>query len=325
LVSDWFGTRHHEELLDAQKAIDILPAVIDQFDEPFADASALPTFLLAQFVRNHVTVALGGDGGDEMFAGYDTFIAGYLANLIQRFPSRWLNRFILPLIQRWSVSDTNMSVGFRLNRFLQDYHHAPVLRNQRWLSAFPPEAQERLLDIQSSDLVSTYSGLSEIIKSTRNLHWLSAVQYAYVATYLQDDILTKVDRASMAHSLEVRSPFLDQQVAALSASIPPRLKMKPTCSKFLLKRAFRNILPAVILNRPKKGFGIPKSKWLKEELKPQMISYFDKKRLKQNGIFSAAFVQRLMSEHVHGARDRQKELWTLLIFEMWRERHQAYL
>ena len=216
-----------------------------------------------------------------------------------------------------------MSLGFRLNRFWRDFHETPVLRNQRWLTAFTLEAQQDLVNAQYRNPNLELSGLKNILECAGNTHWISAVQSAYINTYLQEDILTKIDRASMAHSLEVRSPFLDQRVAALSASIPPQWKMRRMQTKYILKRAFSRDLPKNIIHRSKKGFGIPKAKWLKEDLKPYLTSLFSKDRMKKTGLFSIPYVHRLMHEHLNNLKDHQKELWTLLMFELWRQENKV--
>lgn len=320
-VARAFETDHREERMDAARAIDVLPEVVAQFDEPFADASALPTYLLSRFARKEVTVVLSGDGGDELFAGYDPFVAHRLAHLARGLPASVLAgigrgvRAVLP------PSDTNMNLGFRLERFLPHVHRDPVTRNQLWLSAFPPAAQGELLhrDLRGGEPV--FQPLDEIVGRARGLHWLTAVQWAYVRTYLQDDILVKVDRASMANSLEVRSPFLDSGVADLAARLPARSKLRGLTTKYVLKRALRGTLPAAIVRRPKKGFGIPKSQWLREPLRRELEERFSSDSLEREGLFEPTTVRRLLTEHFERRADRQKELWTLLMFELWRERH----
>lgn len=322
-AAGWFGTDHHEEILDGKMALDILPDVVEQFDEPFADASALPTFLLSRFVRRHVTVALGGDGGDELFAGYDTFLAASIAQRFKWIPRNVVQKALLPMAHLLPASEKNMSLGFRLTRFLRDLHQEPVMRNQLWLSAFSPDVQRELVPEPFGDPGFSLSGMESMQCETEHSHWLDALQYAYVKTYLKEDILTKVDRASMAHSLEIRSPFLDRQVVTLAASMPPGLKLKGFQRKYILKRAFRGVLPEDILHRSKKGFGIPKAKWLKEDLNHLLNTLFSEERMRSVGYFSIPYVQRLIREHAGHVRDHQKELWTLLMFELWREANQA--
>jgi asparagine synthase (glutamine-hydrolysing) len=319
LVADYFGTDHRVEILDASKLFDLLPDVIDAYDEPFADASAIPTYALSRFTRKHVTVALGGDGGDELFAGYDPFVAHRIAKILKPIQNNITKKFLLKVAESLPPSDRNLSFEFRLKRFIRHLNGDPVSTTRLWLGAFNWSLQQDLLT------PPFLKGLSDPFKQSSNgrkrpLHFVDAVAYEYVKNYLQEDILTKVDRASMAHALEVRAPFLDHKLGEFVSTIPVKWKLRGLTTKYILKRALRPSLPHTILKRKKRGFGIPKAKWLREDLRPLVEDLFSQQSITQGNIFSFPFVDQMMKEHFRRKKDHQKELWTLLIFEMWRKR-----
>ena len=319
LVASHFGTKHHEAVFSESMLPQILPGVVAQFDEPFADASAIPTYFLSQFTRKHLTVAIGGDGGDELFAGYDTFLAQRLAKSFEVIPLWFIKNIIIRLVKCLPISDVNMSLRFRAHKFFSHLHTPPILRNQFWLGAIEEEKHKSLLMEHVSGCV--YSELKELMQATKDMCDTNALMYAYVKTYLQEDILTKVDRASMAHGLEVRSPFLDHHLGDFVASIPVQWKMKGLTGKYILKEAVKSMLPANIIRRPKKGFGIPKSKWLRGLLREQAEESFSEIHLKHQGIFCPEYVRNLWEEHLNMKKDHQKELWTLFMFDQWYRNH----
>jgi asparagine synthase (glutamine-hydrolysing) len=319
-VAGHFGTDHHEEILDVKALIGMLPDAVRAFDEPFADASSIPTFMLSRFARRYVTVALGGDGGDELFAGYDPFVAHRLAGIFLPFPRTLRKELPIRILDRiLPLSDGNMSFEFRVKRFFKYLCKDPVLRNHLWMGSFNAVLQRRLFTPEFvKDLEDPFATM---IEGNGNLHRLSdleAVTYDYIRTYLQEDILTKVDRASMAHSLEVRAPFLDHELGEFVASLPINWKLKGLTTKYILKKASSTYLPDIILQRKKKGFGIPKAKWLRQDLRPLLLDIFNRKAVESSGLFSYPFIENMIKEHTSSTQDHQKELWTLLMFEMWR-------
>lgn len=322
-VARHFGTDHHAQRFTAETLLETLPAVWDLLDEPFADASVLPTYLLSQFTRRHVTVALGGDGGDELFAGYDPFLAHRLAGLYGALPAALRNGVLAPLLQALPVSTRNMSLDFRIKQFLKGIPHPPAVRNQVWLGAFDRREQQGLLTPEFQAQLAGYDPYGELEESLQGLSFrddLDRIIYLYSRDYLGEDILTKVDRASMAVSLEVRAPFLDVALAEYVNALPSRFKLRGLTRKYILKRSLAGRLPAEILRRQKKGFGIPLAQWLKGELQPLLRDVFAPDRIARAGLFDAAVIGRLMEEHFSGRRDNRKPLWTLLMFEMWKER-----
>ena len=319
-VASHLGLDHHEEILDARQVCELLPQVADILDEPLADASIFPTYLLSRFTRQHVTVALGGDGGDELLMGYETFQAHRLAQRLEILP-----RPLLGLMRRVAnalpTSLDNMSFDFRAKRLLNGMAYPGEIRPLMWITTFPPDkssplSSEALEQLQEGDaLAPSHDHLRRV--SDRSVD--DKVIYLYVKHYLQDDILVKVDRASMATSLEVRAPFLDVNVVEFLSSLPARYKLRRLTRKYLLRRLMRDRLPPGIADRPKKGFGIPLAKWFRSELRELLLETLDPQRLEREGIFNAAFVQRLVEDHLAGRRDYRKELWTLTVFQLWKE------
>jgi asparagine synthase (glutamine-hydrolysing) len=318
-VAEFYGTEHHEEILKGQALLDMLPEVAAFLDEPFADASVIPTYLLSRFTRKHVTVALGGDGGDELFAGYPTFPAQQVARFY-RMPRALHERVLRPLAELMPVSHENFSLDFKIKHFLRGAGWRPELRDQVWIGSFTPEEQRGLLahageaddyeDIQTAEkhCSTTASRMERLI-------------YLYCKFYLQDDILVKVDRASMACALEARAPFLDYTFVEFVNAIPFGLKLKGLKTKYILKRAMSGKVPQDILARGKKGFGIPIAKWFRNELRDLLLDTLSERRIKQQGIFDHQALARLVSEHLHGVKDNRKQLWTVFMFQLWFDKY----
>jgi asparagine synthase (glutamine-hydrolysing) len=315
-VAEHFGTDHHEDVFTADTLLDLLPTVTDFLDEPFADASILPTYLLSRFTRASVTVALGGDGSDELLAGYPTFAAERVARLY-RMPRLLHEDVLIPLADRLPVSTANFSFDFKLKRFLRGARLPTELRHPVWLGSFAADEQGRLLGRTPRDPFAEHRLAWDSAPSRRPLERLI---YLYAKTYLQDDILVKVDRASMACSLEVRAPFLDTELADFLGRVPPQFKLRRLETKYLLKRAMRHVLPPGIATRPKKGFGIPIAAWFKTDLRDALLDELSPDRLRRQGIFEPAEVQRLVSQHLSGVADHRKPLWTLFVFQLWHRR-----
>ena len=315
-VAEHFGTDHREHVFTPDDMADVLPTIADVLDEPLADPSILPTYLLSRFTREHVTVALGGDGGDELLAGYPTFTADRAASLY--VVPRLLNeRVVLPLAHLLPVSTNDFSLDFKLKRFLRGAASPEEVRHALWLGSFSPAEQRSLLAQAAGDPYEEHRALFANAPSRDRVERLV---YLYAKTYLEGDVLTKVDRASMATSLEVRAPFLDVELVEFLGRVPPRLKQHRLGTKLLLKRAMAGLLPPGIAKRPKKGFGIPVAEWLKGPLRELVQDELSPARIREQGLFDAAVVERLVSEHMSGRRDHRKQLWTLLVFQLWHRR-----
>jgi asparagine synthase (glutamine-hydrolysing) len=322
-ASAFLGTEHHEQMMTPADLLSIVPKLPEILDEPMADASILPTYLLSKFTRQYVTVALGGDGGDELFAGYPTYVAHKFAWPYERFfgffhPVATYLGNLLP------VSDDNISFDFKVKKFLSGIGYSDGIRNSVWLGSFPFSENKKVLseDIRSQfqrdrliEDLSFYEG--EYPLDDR----MTLLQYLDLRLYLQEAILVKVDRASMACSLEVRVPFLDHELVEFVMSLPSNLKLKGFTSKYILKRAMKKFLPEEVVHRPKKGFGVPIAKWVKGPLKGLFSEFLSKDRIKREGFFNSGYVTQLFEDHLSGKRDNRKQLWTLLVWELWLNRY----
>lgn len=322
-VAKCFKTDHREKIFTVNDMLAILPKIWRFLDEPYADASILPTYMLSQFTRETVTVALGGDGGDELFCGYDPFLAHKLAYFYEMIPGFLKRGVIEPLIANMPVSTKNMSLDFRLKQFVKGMNYPVSLRNQIWLGAFPPEQQAMLFSDDVKEELSSFN-VYGLIDDARNScsyrDWIDEITFMYEHFYMGEDILTKIDRASMAVSLEVRTPFLDTDLSEFVNNLPGSLKLHGLTRKYILKKALEHKLPKEIIYRKKKGFGIPLTQWLREELRPVLENTLMEDTLKKDGLFNFNYVRQLMQEHFSGTRDNRKQLWTLLMFHKWKER-----
>ncbi len=324
IVARHFDTDHHVEILrpDAQE---LLLTVADYLDEPFADASALPTYLVARMAREHVTVVLSGDGGDELFAGYDWYRA-------QRFAGQTLDRLPCALRRRMCacaarIPPTRHKKGWRniLRRLLEGMSLPAEMQHVRW-QIFSRQADLEELLVEPGIAARASDSDPEIIRllaESGSRHPLDQQQYADIKRYLADDILWKVDRMSMAVSLEARGPFLDYTLVEFAAKLPPALRLNGAAGKYLLTNAMRGIVPDEILHRRKLGFNMPYKTWLRCELRTLLCDMLAPSRLRQQGIFQPQAVQRLIHEHLSGARDHAHRLWPLLMFQLWAERYLA--
>jgi len=315
-VARHFGTDHHEDVFTPSVMTDLVPAVADFLDEPFGDPSILPTYLLSRYTRESVTVALGGDGGDELLAGYPTFPTDRAASLYA-VPRLLHEHVVLPLADWLPVSTANFSFDFKLKRFLRGAGVSQDVRHPTWLGSFTPSEQQLLL---SHPFTDPFEEQRRAFAAAPTSHRLERLIYLYVKTYLQDDILVKVDRASMASSLEVRAPFLDVDLVEFLSRVPPRLKLRRFETKRLLKRAMADVLPPGIAGRAKKGFGVPIGKWFRAELRESLQDELSPERLRRQGLFEPTAVQLLLREHMSGRRDHRKPLWTLFVFQLWHRR-----
>ncbi len=330
-VARRLGTDHHEQRLSPETMTDILPEVADFMCEPLGDGSLMPMYLLSKFTRERVTVALGGDGGDEMFLGYPTFQADAVARRFESVLARsWLGE--LGQTASWGarflpVSNRNFSFDFKVKRFAQGLGFRGDYRHQAWMGSFMPAELGPVLhpDVRASALAvdpyETVAGFTETAPARGARDHFDRAVYQYVRLYLIANVLVKVDRASMARSLEVRAPLLDRQVVEFAAAIPGELRLKGMTTKYLLKKAARGRLPDEIIDRPKKGFGMPIGQWLRGPLRGLGESLLAPVRLTSEGFFDPAEVQRLWHEHQAGTADHRKPLWTLLSFQMWLQRY----
>jgi asparagine synthase (glutamine-hydrolysing) len=323
-VARALGTDHHEDVLSPRACLELIERVPDLLDEPLGDASFLPTYLLSSFTRKSVTVALSGDGGDELFAGYPTYPAHRLARAYARVPRLVRERLVRPLVERLPVSPNNLSLDFKLKRFVSGIEAEELERHAMWMGSFTPAEQCRLFtaDVLAEMRPSpSYDVVRDIATPAAWATPLARMLYLDLKTYLGEGVLTKVDRASMACSLEVRVPLLDRRVVELATSLPDDLKLRGLTTKHVLKRVAREFLPREIVDRPKKGFGVPLARWFRGELGGMLDDMLGPAAVRRHGLFRPETVERLVSEHRQGRADHRKKLYTMLIFQLWASSH----
>jgi asparagine synthase (glutamine-hydrolysing) len=312
-VASRYGTRHRELVLKPDAAL-LLPALADAFDEPFADSSALPTYLVSELAASDVKVALSGEGGDELFGGYHTYAADLLA---KRFGG--VAQLVRPLVERLPTSTAKASFDYKAKRFVRAAHLPPLERHHGWKEIFAPDARAELTGRVSAfdpvDLLRTR------FAETEGADELARLQDVDLGIYLVDDLLVKTDRASMAHSLEARVPYLDTVVTNMALALPTRHKIRGLSKKVLLRKAAAPLLPREIVNGKKRGFSIPAAAWLRGELEPFARDTLSPETLTRQGYFRPDVVERLLDEHVAGREDRSRQLWGLLAFTLWHQQH----
>jgi asparagine synthase (glutamine-hydrolysing) len=313
LVSERYGTEHRELVLRPNAAL-LLPALAEAFDEPFADSSALPTYLVSELASREVKVALSGEGGDELFGGYYTYAADLLA-----LRAGGLARLARPFVERLPSSGTRASFDYRAKRFVRAAHLPPLERHHGWKEIFAPDVRAELTGRPNgSDPVEL---LRARFAETEGAELISRLQDVDLGTYLVDDLLVKTDRASMAHSLEARVPYLDPVVAAFALALPTRHKVRGLRKKVLLRRAAEPLLPRSIVSGKKRGFSIPAAAWLRGDLEPFAREVLSADTLRRQDFFRPQVVTRLLDDHVGGREDLSRQLWGLLAFTLWHERH----
>jgi asparagine synthase (glutamine-hydrolysing) len=313
LVAERYGTEHHE-LVVRPDAAQLLPALAEAFDEPFADSSALPTYLVSELAARDVKVALSGEGGDELFAGYYTYAADLLA--LRTAP---LARLARPLVERLPSSDRRLSFDYKAKRFVRAAHLPPLERHHGWKEIFSADARAELTGRSTSfDPVDLLRGR---FAETDGAELLARLQDVDLGVLMVADQLTKTDRASMAHSLEARVPFCDPAVAELALALPRRLRVRGLAKKVLLRKAAEPLLPAEIVRGKKRGFSIPAAAWLRGELEPFARDVLAPETLRRQGFFEPRAVTRLLDDHVAGREDVSRQLWGLLSFTLWHEAH----
>ena len=322
LVAKRFGTEHHEFVLTPQ-ITDLVDHVMGFLDEPLGDFSIFPTYLVSKMARSHVTVALSGDGGDELFAGYDTYVADRFARRLGVLPA-FLRERLLPGILGL-VPPTKKKKG-AINiakRFVQGAALPPELMHTRWMTFLTAPEKRRLYTPALREDLRGFETEGFILEHGRAKRFpdpLTAAQYVDLKTYLPENILTKVDRMSMAISLEARVPLLDHKIVEFAFRLPAHLRLKGLTTKYLLKKAVAPLLPPEILAKKKQGFSIPIKAWLSGELRPLMTDLLDAERVRRRGWFEPAVVRQLMGEHLAGRENHSHRLWAMMVLELWQQR-----
>jgi asparagine synthase (glutamine-hydrolysing) len=315
LVARRYGTDHHELVLrpDVQE---LLPEIATAFDEPFADSSAVPTYLVSRLAASHVKVAMSGEGGDELFGGYFTYVADLLAHRIGP-----LAPLLRPLVELLPSSSARASFDYRLKRFARGAHLPPLERHHAWKEIFSPAMRDSLLESDKRGSIDPLDVYRDRYRETEGAELLARLQDIDLRVYLVDDLLVKTDRASMAHSLEARVPFLDPVVADFALSLPTRMKVRGFAKKRLLRMAVEQLLPRSIVRGKKQGFSIPAAAWLRGELQPFAREVLAPENLRRQGFFRPETVGRIIDDHVARREDYSRQLWGLLSFTLWHERH----
>jgi asparagine synthase (glutamine-hydrolysing) len=331
-IADHLGTDHTELYVRPEHAIDAIAKLPDIYDEPFADSSSIPTYLVSRLTRSHVTVALSGDGGDEQFGGYVRYwmtrtmekwleripepTKPVIAGIAKGLPASWIERFYVPLRDY-------LPQRLRVENFQEKWQKLILQLSQEQLS----ELYRMTISIWPSSDIGPLLGqkvpqsmYESIFNATPGWPTLSRLMRVDQSTYLPDCMLTKVDRASMAVSLEVRVPLLDHRVVEYSYTIPETLKYKDGCGKYILKQVLARYVPRSLFERPKMGFGVPIGQWFRNELKELLLDYLSPARLKTEGRFNAELIEQKINEHLNGTGNHHSRLWAVLMWEMWREK-----
>jgi asparagine synthase (glutamine-hydrolysing) len=331
LAARHLGTEHQTFIVEP-KAWETLPELCKQFDEPFADSSALPTWYVSRETRRHVTVALSGDAGDELFGGYDRYRALGLTELFQRLPSGPRRLFGGTMVRVLPQSARSKSRLRKLQRLFEHINDLAVDRYLGWMSTFEEADRIGLYSDSQLDWLATSGAAlrdpaeadpAAILASAFSLASrrdpISRAMVSDLVTYLPGDLLVKVDLASMAHSLECRGPFLDHRVVELAMAMPiaRKLRFRQGRSKVILKQAFSELLPPAIRTRSKMGFGIPISRWFQKELKNELRDVLLDPVCLNRGTFRPEAIEKLVTEHIEGQREHSHRLWALLMLELW--------
>ncbi len=322
IISKQYHTNHHETIVKP-KAIEVLPRLISHFDEPFADASAIPTYYVSKMAKEYMTVALTGDGGDEVFAGYNEYPQMLFENSISSSIPGFIKRDIIPFILKcYPKQGSQLSSLLRGQDFLRSIITPFEIFYLKHKLRFQPEHKDSLYGDNLKAQIGSYNSISVLepyLKKVQGKDILTQMQYLDLKTYLPNDVLVKVDRMSMAVSLETRCPLLDHKIVEFAfEEIPPDLKLRNNQSKYILKQVMQNFLPEEIRKRGKKGFSVPIASWLRGELKPVVEEILFSTRSKQRGYFSFDYLQLRWKQVQEGQRmSLPKHFWALLIFELW--------
>jgi asparagine synthase (glutamine-hydrolysing) len=319
LVANHFGCLHHEQVLEPD-ITDLVERLVTHMDEPFGDFSIFPTYLVSKLAAQHVKVALSGDGGDELFGGYDTYVAEGLDGIYRRLPHVLRTRLLPALIGRIPPRPVKKGLINKTKRFIEGAALDPALQHTRWMMFMNAMERDTLY---THDLTASLDGndvpahLLAHFREAAGHSLLTQQQYVDLKTYLVDDILVKVDRMSMVASLETRVPLLDYRIVEFALNLPDRMKVHSGKTKRILRRAMAPILPDSVLKKSKQGFSIPIKHWLRQELRPMMMDLLAPDRIKHRGYFNPDTVSRWVKEHQEGRTNHSHRLWALMVFELW--------
>lgn len=324
IIADKYKTNHHLHIVEPQ-AVEILSKIVWHFDEPFADSSAVPTYYVSKTAKEHVTVALSGDGGDEVFAGYWSYNYDRIENFFRSLCPDFVRKKVIPLMLKFYPESSIFSKFIRVKGLLTAISYPLEKSFMRSRATFDYQMKEMLYSTETKTRLKDYNPFSVVqpyFEKTNGWDFLSFLQYLDIKTYLPNDILVKVDRMSMAVSLEVRAPLLDHKLIEWTTFIPPDLKLKGWNSKYILKKAMGDMLPKEIQKRKKMGFGVPIGHWFKGELKKMTEEILFSSKFEQRGYFNPDFIRKIWTQHQMGIKDYSSHLWVLLMLELW---HQQFI
>src|SRR5438552_1811398 len=322
-VARSLGIKHHLKVFRAQEMLHMVERLPEILDEPLADPSILPLYLLSQFAAEHMKVVLSGDGGDELFAGYQTYQAHKLVTFYDALPG-FVKESVKAFAFRLPVSHKYLSLDFKIKQFLKGVGVSSEVRFFLWRGAFSNVERHALLRPEVRRELQNENAYEEIYRYVRKsglTKELERILYLSMKLYLQDNNLMTVDRASMANGLEVRSPLLDRDVVDFVCRLPMEYKLNGLKTKYILKKVAEDLLPRNVVYRKKKGFGVPLAKWLTGELREFMLDYLSQERIERQGIFHYPCVRQLIDEQLTMKKDNRELLWTLLVFQTWYERY----
>ncbi|HKQ50752.1 MAG TPA: asparagine synthase-related protein, partial [Pyrinomonadaceae bacterium] len=321
-VAEHVGADHHEFIVRPD-ALEVLPTLVEHYGEPYADSSAIPTYYVARETRRHVTVALNGDGGDECFAGYERYAAMRLAERYHKLPGLLRRGVVEQAVGMLPGSERERTRPARLKRFMRAASLPKIERYLQWVSVFNETSKRELYTEEfrrETESLSDASILAPWFARANGAGIVDATLLADTMTYLPNDLLVKVDIASMAVSLEARSPFLDHHVIEFAASLPEKYKLRGLTTKYLLKRVLKRLLPSENLERPKMGFGVPVGHWFRNQMQGFMREVLLSEAALKRGLFKPERVRHIVEEHTSGRQDFAHQLWTLLMLELWFKR-----
>jgi asparagine synthase (glutamine-hydrolysing) len=322
-ISQKFST-HHKEYFLKQNALELTEKLIYHLDEPFGDFSIFPTFLVSEVARSEVKVILSGDGGDELFGGYEHYQAQKIAQFTS---SSFLFKRLNTLLKKLPPSAKKKGLWNKLRRYCQGFEHDPALRHFRWMMFLSLENKKALYseafsrELEGIREIYEIEPFKEIFDGLDRFDSTSGELYLDLKTYLPDDILVKVDRMSMAASLETRVPLLDHKIVEFIFKLPGKLKLQGLTTKWIFKKTMERLLPHKNIYRSKEGFSIPIKHWLRKELKDLMLDYLNEKRIKEEGLFNHEGISNMVKAHLKGRENYSHQLWSLLVFEIWKENY----
>jgi asparagine synthase (glutamine-hydrolysing) len=319
IAAQHFGTLHRTQVINPDIA-GLAENLIRHLDEPLADFSIFPTFLVSQLASNSVKVVLSGDGGDELFAGYDTYVAESVSRYYQWLPKKLRQETIPTLANLIPPQPAKKGFLNKTKRMIEGGALNPSLHHTRWMIFISEKEKERLYQPELQRSLNGYSSSSifeDYFHQASQFDSLGQQQFVDIKTYLVDDILTKVDRMSMAVSIEARVPLLDYRIAEFALNLPPQMKLNRSKTKVILRKAMQHLLPEVSLTKPKQGFSIPMKHWLKSSLRPMLEDLLSEECLRRRGYFNPAVVSAWIGEHLDGRANHSHRLWSLMVFELW--------